>query len=158
VSDRRKVSCPICSGTEFVYSDVSGWLLCADEKCGGEILVIKGREKKLNDRHDNAATDKEMLERHGGGGVVSETSPFTRGSGLNDRYEGAKQPNPIHTDPNVQFIDIRIYFNNDIDVEGTLDDISRMLQDSEMMCDMISAYQLRNDGFSHLTPDDKPLA
>lgn len=71
---------------------------------------------------------------------------------------GVVRPNPIHTDRSAKSIDVRFYFNLDADEEGTLNDISQMIQDSPLMCDMISAYQLKNDGFSHLTPDDKPLA
>jgi hypothetical protein len=44
-SSGTRVSCPICSGTEFVFADESGWLLCADPECGGEIRVIKGEMK-----------------------------------------------------------------------------------------------------------------
>jgi hypothetical protein len=62
MNDRRKVSCPICSGTEFVFADMSGWLLCADEKCGGEIRAIRGRTG-MNDAHDNAADDAAMWQR-----------------------------------------------------------------------------------------------
>jgi len=65
---------------------------------------------------------------------------------------------PIHTDQTVQHVDVRIYFDKDLDPEDLLDNISKALQEHPALCDMISAYQLKNDGFSHLTPDDKPLA
>jgi len=64
----------------------------------------------------------------------------------------------IHTDQTVQSIDVRLYFDKDLDPEVLLDNISKALQTSADLCDMVSAYQLKNDGFAHLTPDDKPLA
>ena len=106
----------------------------------------------MNDAHDNEQTDKEMSSKL--------PWPVTEEQVLRHAREGGvvKRPNPIHTDRNVQHIDIRLYFNLDANREATLDDISRMLQDSPLLCDMISAYELKNDGFSHLLPDDKPLA
>jgi hypothetical protein len=133
----------------------------------------------MNDQHDNEATDKEMLgklpwpvteeqvlrharEADERAHAVGQAG-YPAWKGLRPRAtvqadKEAKQPNPIHTDRDLQHIDIRLYFNLDADREATLDDISRMLQDSEMMCDLVSAYQLVNNGFGNLLPEDKPLA
>lgn len=68
------------------------------------------------------------------------------------------RPNPIHTDPSIQHVDVRIYFAQDEDPVTLRDDISEALQASPRLAHMISAYELVNDGFAHLTPTDKPLA
>jgi len=67
--------------------------------------------------------------------------------------------NPIHTDRTVQHVDVRIYFPVELDREELLDKISETLQgDAYNLCEMVSAYELINDGFAHLLPGDKPLA
>lgn len=66
--------------------------------------------------------------------------------------------NPIHSDRSVQSIDVRIYFDRDLNHEDLLNKISDALQDAPQLSEMISAYELVNDGFAHLSPDDKPLA
>lgn len=67
-------------------------------------------------------------------------------------------PNPIHTDRSVQHVDVRLYFP--MDAVDLLDKISEALQvlGAGALAEMISAYELINDGFAHLTPDDRPLA
>lgn len=64
---------------------------------------------------------------------------------------------PIHSDGSVQHIDVRLYFDRELSREDLLDKISDALQ-TPVLAEMISAYELVNDGFAHLTPDDKPLA
>lgn len=69
------------------------------------------------------------------------------------------KPNPIHTDPSVQHIDVRLYFDRDEYTHADLvDKVAETLGNAPELSCMISAYELRNDGFSHLTPDDAPLA
>ncbi len=67
-------------------------------------------------------------------------------------------PDAIHTDPLVQHIDIRIYFDRDVNRKDMLDNLSDALQDSPDLYEMISAYELVNDGFAHMVPAGKPLA
>ena len=64
----------------------------------------------------------------------------------------------IHTDPEVQHIDVRIYFGPDVDQAEMLDNVSTMIQDSEMSCYMLAAHQLIDNGNGHLLPDIAPLA
>jgi len=109
----------------------------------------------MNDEHDNEAIDKEMLARKNQHEAM--TYPYGEPE-ARFATDGVVRPNPIHTDRNVQHIDIRLYFNLDADREGTLNDISQALQDAPLLCDLVSAYELKNNGFGHLLPDDKPLA
>lgn len=103
----------------------------------------------MNDAHDNEATDKEMFKRY---------NPAHTRAYLDTGPGGVVRPSPIHTNPSVQHIDIRFYFGEKHDPKEILDNISTMIQDSEMSVYIISAYQLKNNGFGHLLPDDKPLA
>jgi hypothetical protein len=58
----------------------------------------------------------------------------------------------------VQHVDARLYVP--LDAVDLLDKISEALQvlGAGALAEMISAYELINDGFAHLTPDDRPLA
>lgn len=68
--------------------------------------------------------------------------------------------NPIHTSPMLQHVDVRMYFPKELDPELLLDYISSALQDAHdlAMAQMVSAYQLKNNGFGSLLPDNAPLA
>ncbi len=66
--------------------------------------------------------------------------------------------NPIHTEPDVQHVDVRMYFPRDLDRDWVLNCISSALQSSPEMAEMVSAYELVNDGFANFTPADEALA
>lgn len=67
-------------------------------------------------------------------------------------------PDPIHTDRNVQHVDVRIYFGPDKPRDEMLDEISMMIQDSEVRPDIIRVYELVSDGFGRTVPGNKPIA
>lgn len=64
----------------------------------------------------------------------------------------------IDGDPEVQHVDVRLYFGKDEDREAILDRISDVLQGAPELSHMISAYPMVSDGFGRLVPDTKPLA
>ena len=67
--------------------------------------------------------------------------------------------NPIHTDPTVQHVDVRFYFDRQIDHDIVLDSINKTLTGcSYDLAAMLGAYEMVADGFGRLVPDDKPLA
>jgi hypothetical protein len=67
--------------------------------------------------------------------------------------------NPIHLAGSpenlaVQSFDMRMYFPAEMRREDVIDRVMTVLQDSMAMSNLISAYELVNDGFGHLVPDD----
>lgn len=116
----------------------------------------------MNDAHDNADTDREMLQRH----VPSPQDVLREQAKKNATFTRMRsRPNPIHADPEVQYVDVRLYFPKDgYDEKQILDAVNRLLQleDDELcrsvMCGLVSAYQLKNTGYVQVLPDDKPLA
>ncbi len=64
----------------------------------------------------------------------------------------------IQTDPDIQHIDVRLYFDKDEDKEHLLTNISDGLQAYAGLASMVAAYELVPDGFGRTVPDTKPLA
>jgi hypothetical protein len=71
-------------------------------------------------------------------------------------YDEENNEMDIHSDETKQHIDVRLYFGADLDRKILLEYISDMIQGGGPP-DLISAYELVNDGFAHLVPADKPL-
>ena len=73
-------------------------------------------------------------------------------------------PTVLAGDPEVQSVDIRLFFPADVDKEAILNELNKILQlDTadeifEVWHSLISAYEIINDGFGNLTADSKPLA
>jgi hypothetical protein len=72
----------------------------------------------------------------------------------------AKIPDPIHTDPTKQSIDIRLYFPRDEDRDQILEGIRDMFSHTPYLLAMSAAYELVNDDFipTLLGPADERLA
>lgn len=60
----------------------------------------------------------------------------------------------LELDDTVQHVDVRIYFDVEVDPETFKDDISETLQASNEMAPMVAAYALDERGY----PEEKPLA
>lgn len=67
--------------------------------------------------------------------------------------------NPIHADETVQHVNVRLYFDKDLDHDELLDKISETLQgDGYALHELVSAYELVPDGFGRIVPAESPLA
>jgi hypothetical protein len=59
----------------------------------------------------------------------------------------------------VRHVDVRIYFSADEHTqEECVDMVAEALGNAHELCCMTSAYELKNNGFGALLPDDAPLA
>jgi hypothetical protein len=69
-------------------------------------------------------------------------------------------PHPIHTDPGVRHVDVRVYFPADeYTQEDCVDKVADALGNAPELAAMQAAYELKNDGFGRLLPDERgPLA
>lgn len=63
--------------------------------------------------------------------------------------------NPIHLHGNAQHVNVRLYFDNEENMEPVMDKISEALSGIPKL---ISAYELVSDGFGKLVPDVRPIA
>jgi hypothetical protein len=61
---------------------------------------------------------------------------------------------PIHTNPDMQHIDVRFYFHKNMDHHEMIDVVSDRVRHDP---DLIEAYELVNDGFGRTVPADRPF-
>ena len=65
---------------------------------------------------------------------------------------------PVHTSPDVQHVDVRLYFPRGLEGAALLDKINQALGESPHLVELVSAFELVGDGFGRTVPADEPLA